>query len=625
MPRRAPFSRSVAAVIAAGLAVGVLPACSSDDGPAYVVEDCARVDLDGRSVARVWDETLLELIRAVIPAPTVHARNLFHTSAAMWDAWAAYDPTADGYFVTEKHTADDVTAAREAAISYAAYRLLLWRYGTVSDLPTSPDDLAAVMASLCYRPDYESTDGDDPAALGNRIAQAVIGFGGTDGALEDERYADSSYQPANDPMVVTDPGTEMNDPNAWQPLSLGLQLSQNGLPIPGNVQTFIGPQWGSVTTFALTPSPDGVPIDPGPPPRLGDPETDAEFKRQALEVLRFSSQLDPADGIEIDTSAASQGNNTLGTNDGTGYDVNPITGEAYESTPALRADFERAIAEYWADGPTSETPPGHWNLIANTVAASPGFERRLEGQGPEVDALEWDVKTYFALNGATHDAAIAAWGVKAYYDSVRPISMIRYMGGLGQSTDPGGPSYDPDGLPLEDGLVEVVTAESSAPGEPHESLADHVGDVAVYAWRGAPDDPDTQTSGVGWIRAVEWVPYQRPTFVTPAFAGYVSGHSTFSRAAAEVLAAITGTAYFPGGVLEWTVPRGELIHEEGPVDDVVLQWATYYDAADQAGISRLYGGIHISADDVVGRTIGAEVGAGAWMLAQRHFDGSARP
>ncbi|MGE5211982.1 MAG: DUF6851 domain-containing protein, partial [Acidobacteriota bacterium] len=263
MSRPAHLSRGVVgAVIAVGLAVGALAACSSDDGPEYVVDDCTPTDRDGHTVARVWDETMLALIRAVIPAPTVHARNLFHTSAAMWDAWAAYDPDADGYFVSEKHTADDVQAAREAAISFAAYRLLLWRYATVSDLPTAADDLDAVMASLCYRTDYDSTEGDDPAAFGNRIAAAVIEFGSADGALEDERYDDSSYRPVNDPMVVDDPGAVMNDPNAWQPLSLGLQLSQNGLPIPGNVQTFIGPQWGSVTSFALPESPTGTPIDP---------------------------------------------------------------------------------------------------------------------------------------------------------------------------------------------------------------------------------------------------------------------------------------------------------------------------------------------------------------------------
>ena len=83
--------------------------CSSADWsgrcaspPPYVAEGCTRRDLDGASVARVWDEQTLDLIRQVVPAPTVHARNLFHVSAAMWDAWAAYDPTADGYFVTEK-------------------------------------------------------------------------------------------------------------------------------------------------------------------------------------------------------------------------------------------------------------------------------------------------------------------------------------------------------------------------------------------------------------------------------------------------------------------------------------------------------------------------------------------
>ena len=70
------------------------------------------------------------------------------------------------------------------------------------------------------------------------------------------------------------------------------------------------------------------------------------------------------------------------------------------------------------------------------------------GSATAVDPLEWDVKLYLALNGAVHDAAVAAWGLKGYYDSVRPISMIRYMGGLGQSSDPDGPSYDPDGLPL---------------------------------------------------------------------------------------------------------------------------------------------------------------------------------
>ncbi len=627
MPRRAGRRRKVvtAAGIAAVVAV-VAPACTSDaPTPPWVVDGCTRADLGGRSVARLWDETLLDMIRKVIPAPTVHARNLFHLSAAMWDAWAAYDPVADGYVVTEKHTADDLTAARETAMSFAAYRLLQWRYATVSDLATAGELLDAAMASLCLRPDYTADDGDSPADLGNRIGAAVIEFGSSDGSLEEDRYEDSSYRPVNDPLVVDQPGAELRDPNAWQPLSLGVQIAQNGLPIPGKVQTFLGPHWGRVRSFALPPSPDGTPIDPGPPPRLGDPATDQAFKDGAVAVIRASAVLDPADGVMIDISPGARGDNPLGTNDGDGHERNPATGQPYEPDVVPLADFARAIAEYWADGPESETPPGHWNLIANQVADSPGFERRVGGTGPVLDPLEWDVKTYFALNAAVHDAAIAAWGLKGHYDSVRPISMIRYLGGKGQSSDPSGPSYHPEGLPLVPGLVEVITAESSAPGGRHEALAGHVGEIAVRAWRGQPDDPSTQTSGVGWIRAVEWVPYQRATFVTPAFAGYISGHSTFSRAAAEVLTAITGSPYFPGGLSTWTVKRGTLIHEEGPTRDITLQWATYFDAADDAGVSRIYGGIHIPEDDVAGRRVGAQVGRGAWQLAQRYFDGTAVP
>jgi hypothetical protein len=603
------------------LAATGLAACSSQ--APYIVADCQRGDLGGHSVARVWDETLLSLIRQVVPAPTVHARNLFHVSAAMWDAWAAYDSTASGYFVTEKHRADDTTGAREAAISYAAYRILLWRYGTVADLAAAPDELDAVMASLCYRTDYAATEGDSPAALGNRIAAAILESGRTDGSLEEQRYVDMSHEAANPPLEVAEPGTVMRDPDRWQPLSLAKQIAQNGLPIPGKVQVFIGPHWGHVTTFALPESEAGTPIDPGPPPLLGDPATDAAFREGAVEVIRRSTELDATDGVTIDISPGALGDSTLGTNDGDGREVNPATGAPYEPDVVLRGDFARVLAEFWADGPQSETPPGHWNVMANAVSDTAGFEHRIGGDGAELDRLEWDVKLYFALNGAVHDAAVAAWGLKGHYDSVRPISMIRYLGGKGQSTDPSLPSYDAGGLPLEPGVVELVTAETAAPGGRHERLAGHVGEVAVRSWLGSPEDPKTQTSGVGWVRAVDWVPYQRPTFVTPAFAGFVSGHSTFSRAAAEVLTAFTGSEYFPDGMASWTVKAGSLIHEYGPTKDVTLQWATFFDAADQAGISRLYGGIHVTADDLEGRKIGAECGRGAWTLAQRYYAGTA--
>jgi hypothetical protein len=119
------------------------------------------------------------------------------------------------------------------------------------------------------------------------------------------------------------------------------------------------------------------------------------------------------------------------------------------------------------------------------------------------------------------------------------------------------------------------------------------------------------------------VPYQKPTFVTPAFSAYVSGHSTFSRAAAEVLTSITGSTFFPGGMSEWTFPPGKLAFEAGPTAPVTLQWATYFDAADQAGISRLYGGIHVTWDDFQGRIMGSAAGHAAWALAQQYYAGTA--
>ncbi len=583
------------------------PACQRTAGPAEW------------TVARHWNEALLGAIRRALPAPTVHARNLFHVSVAMWDAWAAYDPVASGYVVREKHRASDIAAARDEAIAYAAYGILTARYLDAFGGAESVSAFADLMDALCYPLDVTTTEGDGPAALGNRIARTVLATFRDDGSNEANGYTPLDYAPVNPPLVVDETGNEMVDPDRWQPLQLAFMISQNGIPLENGVQEFIGPHWGHVTAFALPPAgPDGVPIDPGPPPRFDDPATRAELVDQVVEVIRDSSRLDPAHGMTIDISPGAHGANPLGTNDGTGHRVNPATGEPYPPRVVNEADFWRVVAEFWADGPKSETPPGHWNVIANLVSdelgAGEGSGLRIGGTGDELDRLEWDVKLYLAVNGAVHDAAIAAWGLKGHYDSSRPISLIRLLG----TTDDAG---DRETLPLIPGLIEVVTAETSAPGGRHERLAGHDGEIAILAWPGIPDDPETETAGVRWILAGDWVPYQLPTFVTPSFAGYISGHSTFSRAAAEVLTAFTGSGYFPGGVSGYTIAAGELAFEAGPTADVRLEWATYYDAADQAGQSRLWGGIHIRADDFTGRRVGAQVGVAAWELAQRYFAG----
>src|SRR6185369_2192103 len=205
---------------------------------------------------------------------------------------------------------------------------------------------------------------------------------------------------------------------------------------------------------------------------------------------------DPAIGTVLDISPAARGANDLATNDGHGYASNPITGLAYAAQPVNQADFLRVAAEFWADGPRSETPPGHWNVIANDatdamVAAKQPL--RIGGTGAAVGRLEWDTKLYLALNGAVHNAAIVAWGLKGKYDSIRPISLIRYMGGLGQSSDPHGASYDRNGLPLVAGLIEVVSSATSAPGGRHAGLP--VGRVVIHTWAGTPADPSTEVAG----------------------------------------------------------------------------------------------------------------------------------
>ena len=574
------------------------------------------------SVARRWDEALLDAIRRALPNPPVHARNLFHASVAMWDAWAAYDRTASGYFFTEKPTASDVGAARREAMSYAAYRVLTARFikGVGADKSLSEfDDL---MDGLCLPLTFTGIEGDRPAAVGNRIAKAVLDAASRDGANELGGYAAPDYRPVNPPLVVANAGITLVDPNRWQPLQIEHMVSQNGVPVTNGVQQAVGPHWGHVDGFGIPAGgPAGIPIDPGPPPRLGDPATDSVYRAQAVEVIRDSNALDASSDATIDVSPRALGANTLGSNDGHGRAVNPATGAAYPPEIVRPGDFYRAIAEFWADGPSSETPPGHWNVLANAVSDQLAPNLRIGGKGAVLDRLQWDVKLYLALNGAVHDAAIAAWGLKGHYDGVRPISMIRYLASLGQSSDPRRPSYNAAGLPLVPGLIELVTKDGTAPGRPMAALAGHEGEIALRAWPGNPADPKTQTSAVTWVLGTAWVPYQLPTFVTPSFQGYISGHSTFSRAAAEVLTAITGSEYFPGGLATWTVSKGTFKFEAGPSSDVVLEWATYYDASDQAGQSRLYGGIHIAADDFSGRIVGSTCGKDAWSLAQRYYAG----
>jgi hypothetical protein len=156
--------------------------------------------------------------------------------------------------------------------------------------------------------------------------------------------------------------------------------------------------------------------------------------------------------------------------------------------------------------------------------------------------------------------------------------MIRELAFQGQSSDRHQPSYSADGLPLVAGLVELITKASSAPGQRHAALAGHAGDIAIR-------------TAAGWTLGTRWLP--RGGIVTPPYPGWVSDGSAFGRAAATILTAETGSR-------------------------------RYRRTADQEGMSGLYAGTQIAADDVAGRRLGSQVGRQAWTLAQRYFAGTAR-
>jgi hypothetical protein len=589
----------------------------------------------GQSIARIWDEQALQGIRTDTPHPPAQARNLFSFSVCMFDAWAAYGTNAEvGFIYRDKHSAPDIAAARSEAISYAVYRMMKERhfYSKTSTNMLASDD--ALMASLGYDTNNVSRDPSTPAGVGNLIYDAVSAYFINDGARQtngtqanpypDYPIGQGAYVYINPALAVALEGIDdgqgdtVVNINHWQRLQIYNGVDQNGFPT-GPIQSYLGVQWLGVRPFSLARiDPTKAWIDPGPPPFVGTGT--ATVQSEVVAVIQASSQLTPDDGVTMDISPGAYGNNSLDALDGNGFPMNPVTGQPYAPNVVKRGDFARILAEFWADGPKSETPPGHWNVLANLVSDNTNTVKRIGGAGPLVDDLEWDVKLYFAVNAAVHDAACAAWALKRYYDGWRPIGMIRYMAGKGQSTDPAQVHYNPLGLPLITNLIEVVTPATVASGR-HAGLTP--GKIAILAWPGAPADPTNQYSGVHWIHGDFWNPYQRANFVTPAFPGYISGHSTFSRSAAEVLAGFTGSTFFPGGIAGYSFPADTgLKFEKGPSQPLTLQWATYFDAADQAGISRIWGGIHVNVDNLVGRRVGSEVGKGVWSLVQKYFDGS---
>jgi membrane-associated phospholipid phosphatase len=186
------------------------------------------------------------------------------------------------------------------------------------------------------------------------------------------------------------------------------------------------------------------------------------------------------------------------------------------STSATRTQDQTDIANFWADGGGTFTPPGHWNQIAQDVSLQRGL------------SLAENAQMLFALNVAEADSGIASWDAKYAYNFWRPITAIRNAGSDGNAAT---------------------------------------------------------TSDPAWT----------PLLVTPPFPSYMSGHSTFSGAASTVLAG------FFGADLPFT-DHGD------PAQTFTRSFTSFTAAADEAGLSRIYGGIHYSFDNADGLTTGRSVG-----------------
>ncbi len=621
------------------------------------------------SIARKWNEVLLESIRNDFARPTVHARNLFHSSALMYDVYAIFDPDVEPIFfgkefdgnpipfdssaILTPSTIEERDSAITVIMSFAMARLIEHRF----EFSPGYDEILMLIedlfSSIELNPNFFSQDYStgNLAALGNYMAARFIELARNDGSNERSNYRNTFYRPVNPPLNMQLRGNAgVVDPNRWQELSLSVFIDQSGNVVPGSTQPFLSAEWGRVLPFSLkeedreilfrddSPYEWWVYHNTGHPPYLtpnGD-STSNLFKETFLTCILWAAHLDPRDTTLWDISPGGLGNtpdsmlprefknynsfyNLIeGGHKDLKHRVNPVTGMPYAPQFVKRADYARVLAEFWADGPDSETPPGHWFAIFNKVMDHPDFERKWYGEGEELSPLAYDVRAYLVLGGAMHDAAVSTWSIKGYYDYTRPVSAIRYMASKGQSTDTSLVNYHVHGLPLLPGYVEVIGPTDPLAGQRGE----RIGKIKIFTWRGPEfiSDPSTDFAGVGWMLAEEWWPYQRPTFVTPPFAGYLSGHSTFSRTAAEVLTKITGSEFFPGGMGEFVLKKDEfLIHENGPSETITLQWATYKDASDQTSLSRIWGGIHPPVDDIFGRLNGIKIAKTALAKANEFF------
>lgn len=436
------------------------------------------------TIVTKWNEAALQAIRVTHPGPTVVARALAVTHTCMFDAWAAYDDKAKG---TRLH--DQLRRpAHEHTVENKEKAISYAAYKCLSDLfPSRVSSFNSLMSTLGYSPD-NTRNTSTPAGIANVAAEAVIEFRHRDGSNQLGDLNGGAPYSDYSGYAPVNTSSQINDPNHWQPLLVG-----------SNEQFYLTPHWGQVKSYAVVSGSHYRKKIPLPADYNLEPD---RYRIQAKQVIDYGADL---------------------------------------------TDQKKVIAEYWADGPNSELPPGHWTLFATFVS-----ERDLHN-------VDQDVKMFFALTNAIFDASIVCWDAKRHFDYVRPVTAIHFLF-AGQT---------------------------------------------IQSWQGPIDGAD-------------WRPYQPTSVVTPPFPEYVSGHSIFSGAGAETLKLFTGSDNFG---YRTVIPAGSSKVELNvvPATDIALYWATFTDAANEAGISRRYGGIHFIDGDLNARKVGHALAQDVWKKTLHHF------
>lgn len=450
-----------------------------------------------KPLALQWNQLTLDAIKITNTPPPMSARALAMVHTAMYDAWSVYNKCAFSTTTSryiKRYDENCSESEMEKTFSYAAFRVLTHLFWLA--LPAENRNMFRDLMIQCdYNPDDCSINNTTAQGIGNLVARLII----------DERNGDEANQngilfhyiqwadfTGYKPVNPPEPAVA-KDINHWQPLL-----------VYGREQHFLVPHWPLVKPFALQ---FAKQFRPDPP--FNTKDSLADFKKQALEILCISENL---------------------------------------------SDKEKAISEYWDDGPNTYTPPGHWCEIAQFICEKEKYGNK--------DCI----KLFFALTNAMLDASIACWECKRRYDSVRPITAI------------------------------------------HELYRGRI----IKAW-GGPFKGTVEMNGK------DWMPYQHADFLTPPFPEHVSGHSTFSKAAAHIINAYTKKESFAGC---FVVKKGSSQIEPGktPSVDIKLEWPTLTAAAEEAGISRLYGGIHFKRANELGQKLGSSVGKCAWEKALVYFN-----